>query len=168
MNSGIVGSATCDEGTMPMNCETPQTDRSMSNSVDMPVATLRRASGHDLTSYGYWEQEMQMPPMEDTTCVTFELAEVRCSILSVPTLVANGHRVIYRGRGDELRTAKRAVAPLTHVRGLWYLHAARQRCSMSYLPSGLGSVCEPREQAASVVDQDDRTWRARAHRGGCA
>ena len=140
----------------------------MSNSVDMPVARLRTASGHDLTSYGHSEQEMQMPPMEDTTCDTSELAEVRCPILSVPMLAAV----------DELRTAKRAVAPLTHVRGLWHLQVRINNgrefllvdsgAACHVCPPSLGSACEPREQASSLVDQDNRPWRARAHRGGCA
>ena len=50
--------------------------------------------------------ECETPPTESTTCVTFELADVRCPILSVPMLVADSHRVVFRGRGAELLTAE--------------------------------------------------------------
>ena len=49
------------------------------------------------------------------------MVDVRYPILSVAGPVANGHRVAFRGQEAELRTAHRAVAPLTRIRGLWYL-----------------------------------------------
>ena len=62
-----------------------------------------------------------MPSIAGTDRVTFEVVDVRYPILSVPMLVACGHRVILRGREAELRTAGGAAAPLTRIRGLWYL-----------------------------------------------
>ena len=84
--------------------------------------------------------------------------------------MAVGHRMIYPGREAQLRAAKGAVAPLTHVRGLWYLQV-RINKGRAFLLVDSGAACHvcapawvqrmsPREQAASVVDQDNRPWRA--------
>ena len=53
--------------------------------------------------------------------MTFKVVDVRYPILSVAGLVANGHRVTFRGQEAELNTVDGAVAPLTRIRGLWYL-----------------------------------------------
>ena len=62
-----------------------------------------------------------MPPIAGTVRVTIEVADVRYPILSVAMLVANGHRVFFRGQEVELSTTGGAVAPLMRVRGLWSL-----------------------------------------------
>ena len=64
---------------------------------------------------------MHVPPITSPAKVTFEVVDVRFRILSVAGLVANGHRVSFRGQEAELKTANGAVAPLTRFRGLWYL-----------------------------------------------
>ena len=52
--------------------------------------------------------------------MTFEVVDVRYPILSEAGLVTNGHSVTFRGQAEQ-RTADGAVAPLTRIRGLWYL-----------------------------------------------
>ena len=66
---------------------------------------------------------MQVPPIITPAKVTFEVVDVRYPILSVAGLVANGHRVTFRGQEAELKTSDGAVAPMTRIRGLWYLLA---------------------------------------------
>ena len=46
------------------------------------------------------------------------MVDVRYPVLSVAGLVANGHRVTFRGQEAELRTVDGAVASLTSIRGL--------------------------------------------------
>ena len=88
---------------------------------DVCAVTRRTASGKALASYGRCDIQVQVPPIATPAKVTFEVVDVRYPILSVSRLVANGHRVTFRGQEAELRTADGAVAPLTHIRGLWYL-----------------------------------------------
>ena len=89
---------------------------SKESGFDVCAVTLRTASG-----YGRCDIQVQVPPIATPAKVTFEVVDVRYPILSVAGLVANGHRVTFRGREAELRTADGAVAPLTRIRGLWYL-----------------------------------------------
>ena len=51
----------------------------------------------------------------------FEVVDVRYPIVSVAMLVKSGHKVVFLGQEAVLVRAKGAVAPLTRVRGLWYL-----------------------------------------------
>ena len=54
----------------------------------------RTASGHGPTSYEHCVLRLQVPPTAGTARVTFEVVDGRYPILSVPMLVASGHRVI--------------------------------------------------------------------------
>ena len=63
---------------------------------------------------------MQVPLFAGTAHVTFTIADVIDPIMPAPTLEANGPKVVFRGQEAEFRTA-RGVAPLTRIRGAWYL-----------------------------------------------
>ena len=65
--------------------------------------------------------KLQVPSIAGTDRMTFEIVDVRYPLLSVAMFVASGHKVIFRGQEAELSTARGAVAPLTRMRGLWYL-----------------------------------------------
>ena len=93
---------------------------------------------------------MQVPPIITPATVTFEVVDVRY-ILSVAGLVANGHRVTFRGQEAELKTADGAVAPLTRIRGLWYLLACIGT-SMEFVLVDSGAACHvcPPDWAARV------------------
>ena len=75
----------------------------------MYAVTLRTASGHALTSYGHCVLKLRVPPIAGTAHVTFEVVDVRYPVLSVPLLVADGHRVVFRGQEAELSTTRGAV-----------------------------------------------------------
>ena len=62
--------------------------------------------------------------MEGTASVTIEAVGVRYPIMSV---VANGHRVIFRGEEEQLSTAGGALAPFTRIRGFWNLQGVGQQ-----------------------------------------
>ena len=98
--------------------EAPQTDLGKETGFDVCAVTRRTVSGKALASYGRCDIQVQVPPIATPAKVTFEVVDVRYPILSVSRLVANGHRVTFRGQEAELRTADGAVAPLTHIRGL--------------------------------------------------
>ena len=85
----------------------------------MPLMSVLSLCEHALASYGHCVLKLQVPPIEATARVTFEVVDVSYPILSVAMLVATGHREIFRGQEDELSTAGGAVAPLMRVRGFW-------------------------------------------------
>ena len=112
-----------DHWIMMLEREAPQADLSNETGFEVCAVTLRTASGQALESYGRCDIQMQVPPITHPAKVTFEVVDVRYPILSVAGLVANGHRVTFRGQEAELRTSDGSVAPLTRIRGLWYLLA---------------------------------------------
>ena len=101
--------------------EAPQADLSKERGFDVCAVTLRTACGQALTSYARCDIHLQVPPNANLAKVTFEVVDVRHPILSVAGLVTTGHRETFRGQEVELSTAGGAVAPLTRIRGLWYL-----------------------------------------------
>ena len=121
VDPGIVGAVTRDDWILVLEREAPQADLNTNNGFDVRAVTLRTASGRTLTSYGLCVLKLQVPPIEDTARVTFQVVDVRHPILSVAMLVANGHRVPFRGQEAVLSTAGGAFAPLTRIRGLWCL-----------------------------------------------
>ena len=106
---------------MVLEREAPQADLSKERGFDVCAVTLRTACAQALTSYARCDIHLQVPPNANQAKVTFEVVDVRHPILSVAGLVTNGHRETFRGQEVELSTAGRAVAPLTRIRGLWYL-----------------------------------------------
>ena len=140
---------------------------------DVCAVTLRTASGQALASCGRCDIQVQVPPIATPAKVTFEVVDVRYPILSVAGPVANGHRVAFRGQEAELRTAHRAVAPPTRIRGLWYLlvwidnnrelRACRQWCSVSCVSARLGHPHEVLEQTV-YIDRRERFGNTRTHR----
>ena len=93
---------------MVLEREAPLADLNTNNGVDVCAITLRIASGDALTSHGHCVLKLQVPPMNGTTRVTFEVVDARCTILSVAMLVASGHRVVFRGLEAEMSTAGRS------------------------------------------------------------
>ena len=101
---------------------------------------VRTASGHALTSYGYCVLKRQVPPIAGSAHVAFEVVDVRYPILSVTMLVANDHRVVFRGQEAQLSTARGAFAPLMSIRGLWYLQVWVKN-SREFLLVDSGAAC---------------------------
>ena len=56
---------------------------------------------------------MHIPPIKGMAQVTFKVVDVTEPTLSMPMLVANGHRLAYRGEDTMLSTAAGEVVPLT-------------------------------------------------------
>ena len=64
---------------------------------------------------------MHSPPIKGTAQVTFKVVDGTEPTWSMPMLVANGHRLVYRGEDTMLSTATREVVPLTSDGDDWYL-----------------------------------------------
>ena len=64
---------------------------------------------------------MHIPPNKGTAQVTFKVVDGTETTLSMPMLVANGHRLVFRGEDTMLSTAAREVVPLTSDGDDWYL-----------------------------------------------
>ena len=117
-DSATVSAVTRDDNwIMVLEREAPQAGFSKETGFDVCAVTLRTASGQALVSHGRSDIQVQVPPIATPAKVTFEVVDVRYPILSVVGLVANCHRVTFRGQEAELRTADGAVAPLTRIRG---------------------------------------------------
>ena len=56
---------------------------------------------------------MHIPPIKETAQVTLKVVDGTEPTLSMPMLVANGNRVVYRGEGTMLSTAAGEVVPFT-------------------------------------------------------
>ena len=56
-----------------------------------------------------------------TAQVTFKIIDGTKPTLSMPMLVANGNKVVFRGEDAKLITAKGETAPLTREGDDWYL-----------------------------------------------
>ena len=64
---------------------------------------------------------MHIPPIKGTAQVTFKVVDGTEPTLSIPMLVANGHRLVQRGEDTMLSTAAGEVVPLTSDGHDWYL-----------------------------------------------
>ena len=64
---------------------------------------------------------MHILPIQVTGQVTFKVVDGTEPILSMPVLVANGHRLVNRGEDTMLSTAAGEVVPLTSDGDDWYL-----------------------------------------------
>ena len=56
---------------------------------------------------------MHIPPIKGTAQVTFKVVAGTEPTLSMPMLVANGHRLVFRGEDTMLSTAAGEIVPLT-------------------------------------------------------
>ena len=93
---------------------------------------------------------MHIPPIKGTVQETFKVVDGTEPTLSMPMLVANGHRLVYRGEDTILSTAAGEVVPLTSDGDDWYLKVLINNENrvgrMSRMPAELGSTLEPRER----------------------
>ena len=64
---------------------------------------------------------MHIPPIKGTAQVTFKVVDGTEPTLSMPMLVANGHRLVKSGEDTMLSTAAGEVVPLTSDGDDWYL-----------------------------------------------
>ena len=64
---------------------------------------------------------MHIPPIKGTAQVTFKVVDGTEPTLSMPMLVANGHRLVYGGEDTMLSTTAGEVLPLTNDGDDWYL-----------------------------------------------
>ena len=62
---------------------------------------------------------MHIPPIKGTAQVTFKVVAGTEPTLSVPMLVANGHRLVFRGVDTMLSTAAGKIVPLTSDGDAW-------------------------------------------------
>ena len=77
--------------------------------------------------------------------VKFKVLDGTEPTVSMPMLVANGNKVVFRGEDAMLITAKGETAPLTSDGDDWYLN------TMSRMSTKLGSECEPGDETTSTV-----------------
>ena len=64
---------------------------------------------------------MHVPPIKGTAQVKLKVLDETEPTLSMPMLVANGNRVVFRGEGAMLITAEGETAPLMNGGDDWYL-----------------------------------------------
>ena len=64
---------------------------------------------------------MHIPPIKGTAQVTFKILDGTKPTLSMPMLVANVNKVVFRGEDAKLITAKGETAPLISEGDDWYL-----------------------------------------------
>ena len=64
---------------------------------------------------------MHVPPIKGTAQVKFKVLDGTEPTLSMPMLVANGNRLVYRGEDTMLSTAAGEVVPLMNDGYNWYL-----------------------------------------------
>ena len=76
---------------------------------------------HSEYEYGECVVDMHVPPIKGTAQVKFKVLDGTETTLSMPMLVANGNKVVFRGEGAKLITAKGETAPLTSEGDDWYL-----------------------------------------------
>ena len=72
-------------------------------------------------NYGECVVAMHLPPIKGTAQVKFNVLDGTEPILSMPKLVANGNRVVFRGEDSMLITAKGETAPLMNAGDDWCL-----------------------------------------------
>ena len=119
--------------------------------------------------------EMHIPPIKGTAHVTFKVVAGTEPTLSMPILVANGHRLVYRGEDTVLSTGSRGnVAPLTSGGDDWYLKVLINSenvyiridvwAACHGMPAELGSMPEPgdrgKENHARVNNHHQDTERS--------
>ena len=81
----------------------------------------RCSQSHCKYEYGECVVEMHVPQIKGTPQVKFKVLDGTEPTLSVPMLVANGNRVVFRGEVAMLITAEGETAPLMNVGNDWYL-----------------------------------------------
>ena len=114
-----------------------------------------------------------IPPIKGTAQVTFKVVDGTETTLSMPMLVATGHRLEDRGEEPMLSTVAGEVVPLTSGGDDWYLNVLINNENvfirrnvwgrMSRMPAELGSMLEPgergKENHARVNDNHQDTQR---------
>ena len=109
------------------------------------------------SEYDYGERvvAMYVPPIKGTAQVKFTVIDGTEPTLSLPMLVANGNRVVFRGEDAMLITAKGETAPLTSDGDDWYLTVLINNRNeflrigvdtMSRMSTKLGSDFGPRDE----------------------
>ena len=81
----------------------------------------RCSQSHSECDYGECVVAIHVPPIKGTAEVTFKVLDGTEPTLSMPMLVANGNRVVFRGEDAMLITAKGEAAPLMNAGNDWYL-----------------------------------------------
>ena len=79
----------------------------------------RCTQSHSEYEYGECVVDMHIPPINAQ--VTFKILDGTKPTLSMPMLVANGNKVVFRGEDAKLITARGETAPLTSEGDDWYL-----------------------------------------------
>ena len=73
------------------------------------------------SEYGACVVDMHVPPIKGTARLKFKVLDGTEPTLSMPMLVANGNKVVFRGEEAKLITAKGETAPLKSEGDDWYL-----------------------------------------------
>ena len=81
----------------------------------------RCSQSHSECDFGECVVAIHVPPIRSRAQVTFKILDGTELILSMPMLVANGNRVVFRGEDAMLITAKGETAPLINAGNDWYL-----------------------------------------------
>ena len=72
-------------------------------------------------NYGECVVAIHVPPIKGTAQVKFKVLDGTEPVLSMPMLVADGNKVVFRGEDAMLITAEGETAPLTSIEDDWYL-----------------------------------------------
>ena len=101
----------------------PQIHRGLSATESAHVKNCvgRCSQSHSDENYGESVVAVHIPPMKGTAQVKFKVLDGTEPTLSMPMLVANGNKVVFRVEDATLITAKGETAPLMNVEDDWYL-----------------------------------------------
>ena len=89
---------------------------------------------------------MHIPPIKGTAQVTFKVVDGTEPTLSMPMLVANGLRLVYKGEDTMLSTAAGEVVPFTSDGDDRYLKVLINNENVFIMPTELGSMLQPGER----------------------
>ena len=92
----------------------------------------RCSQSHSEYEYGECVVEMHVPPIKGTAQEKFKVLDGTEPTLSMPMLVANDNKVVFRGEDATLITAKGETAPLMNAGDDWYLKVLIN-CSNKFL-----------------------------------
>ena len=81
----------------------------------------RRSQSHSEYEYGDCVVDMHILPIKGTGQVKLKVLDGTEPTLSMPMLLANGNKVVFRGEDAMLITAGGETAPLTSIEDDWYL-----------------------------------------------
>ena len=100
----------------------------------------RCSQSHSEYEYGECVVAIHISPIKSTAQVKFKVLDGTEPTVSMPMLVANGNKVVFRGEDATLITAKGEAAPLMNAGNDWYLKVLINKCN-KFLRNDVWTPC---------------------------